>query len=63
MVLRGLMENNLQRKQETSRIDGHFSQICTGGGAFGLTELKRSSSSSSANRLCAAGLATLSLEL
>lgn len=39
------------------------SQICTGGGTFGLTELKRSSSSSSANRLCAAGFATLGLEL
>lgn len=38
-------------------------QFATGGGAFGLTELKRSSSSSSANRLCDAGFAELSLEL
>lgn len=35
----------------------------TGGGAFGLMELKRSSSISSANRLCAAGFTELGLEL
>ena len=37
--------------------------IITGGSVLGLVELKRSSSSSSANRLGAAGFAELSLEL
>lgn len=38
-------------------------QTVTGGGAFGLGELKRSSSSSSANKLCVAGFTELALEL
>lgn len=41
----------------------HKKRQPTGGGGFGLMALKRSSSSSSANRLCAAGFTELSLGL